>query len=51
MSLTHADAKTYQMIVASTGGDDIWHRFLAFLNESHELEDDSRVVGHLVNQP
>lgn len=33
--------EAYQVIVASSSSYDIWHRSLAFPNESHKLEDDA----------
>lgn len=33
--------EAYQVIVASSSSDDVWHRPLAFPNESHKLEDDA----------
>lgn len=41
--------KTYQVVIASTSGHYIWYSSLAFPDESHKLEDDPRVMLHLVH--
>lgn len=41
--------KTYQVVVASSSGHDIWYNSLALPDECHKLEDDPRVMLHLVH--
>lgn len=42
--------KTYLVVVASSSSHYIRHSSLAFPDESHKLEDDPRVMLHLVHQ-
>ena len=44
------DRKTHHVIIASSSSQYIWYSSLAFSDERHKLEDDTRVVLHFVHQ-